>query len=129
MNKALIWLLTRTMIPRAVAMAIAGALLAWGIISDEPVERTLYNEQGEKVIVKESPKNVIGEAITVLIVGIGSMFIEQRKATEVKETQGLINSMIPSSIPPLKKDGLAGPVTRATIEAAAATEPPKGTIT
>jgi hypothetical protein len=124
MSKWLIWLLTRTMIPRALGMAIAGLLLTWGLISETPVRREMVNEKGEKVIVEESQKNLWGEAITVLLIGIGSLFIEQKKAVEVKKTQSLIDSLTPPHYE-VKKDGLAGPKTRQAIRVATEDKPPE----
>lgn len=124
LTKGLIWLLTRTMIPRALGMAIAGALLAWGWISDKPVRREMIDKDGEKVIVEESQQNLWGEAITILIIGVGSLFIEQRKATEVKQTQQLVDSLTPPHYE-VKIDGLAGPKTRDAIKLAAEDKPPE----
>ena len=128
MSKTLIWILTKTMIPRAIAMAIAGAFVTWGVLSDEPVQRTMYDAQGNKVVVQESAKNLVGEAFALLIVGVGSLFIEQKKATEVKITQHLIDDLTPHDVV-VKKDGLAGPKTRAAIRVAAEDKSPEPTQT
>lgn len=116
------------MIPRAIAMAIAGALVTWGVLSDKPVQREMYGPNGEKVIVQESPKNLVGEAITLLIVGGLSLFIENRKATEVKKTQELIDDLTPPHYE-VKKDGLSGPKTRQAIRVATEDVPPEPTLT
>lgn len=128
MSKTLIWILTKTMIPRAVAMAIAGAFVAWGLLSSEPIEREMYTDKGEKIIVKETPQNLVGEALTLLIVGGLSLFIENRKATEVKETQQLVDSLTPPNYE-VKIDGLSGPKTRQAIKVAAEDVPPEPTET
>ena len=112
------------MIPRAIRLGIAGALLGWGLLSSNPVEREMWDEHGNKTIVKETPKNLIGEALTVLLVGVGSMFIENRKAKEVIKTQELIDELTPHDYE-VKKDGLAGPKTRQAIRIAAEDVPPE----
>lgn len=109
-------------------MAIAGALVTWGVLSDKPVQREMYGPNGEKVIVQESPKNLVGEAITLLIVGGLSLFIENRKATEVKKTQELIDELTPPHYE-VKKDGLSGPKTRQAIRVATEDVPPEPTLT
>ena len=106
MSKTLIWILTKTMIPRAIAMAIAGALVAWGLLGTTPIEREMYTNKGEKIIVKETPQNLVGEALTLLIVGGLSLFIEQSKATEVNHTQNLIDNLTPPDYE-VKMDGLS----------------------
>ena len=116
------------MIPRAVAMAIAGAFVAWGLLGSEPIEREMYTDKGEKIIVKETPQNLVGEALTLLIVGGLSLFIEQRKSTEVKHTQKLIDNLTPPDYE-VKIDGLAGPKTRKAIEVATEDVPPEPTET
>ena len=116
------------MIPRAIAMAIAGLFIGWGLISDKPVEREMYDAQGNKTIVKESPKNLIGEALTILLVGGLSLLIENRKAKEVIKTQELIDDLTPHDYE-VKKDGLAGPKTRQAIRVAAEDVPPEPTET
>jgi hypothetical protein len=128
MRPFLVWLLTKTMIPRAIGMAIAGLLLTWGLLSDKPVEREMWSESGEKIIVKESPSNLVGEAITVLLVGGLSLFIEHRKSSEVVKTQELIDDLTPPHYE-IKKDGLAGPKTRQAIRVAAEDVPPEPTET
>ena len=109
-------------------MAIAGLLLGWGLLSDKPVEREMWDANGQKIIVEESPKNLVGEAVTLLLIGAGSLFIENRKATEVKKTQELIDDLTPPHYE-VKKDGLSGPKTRQAIRVATEDVPPEPTET
>ena len=128
MSKWLIWLLTKTMIPRAIGMAIAGLLLGWGLLSDQPVQREMWDANGQKIVVEESQKNLMGEAITLLIIGAGSLLIENRKAKEVVKTQELIDDLTPPHYE-VKKDGLSGPKTRQAIRVATEDVPPEPTET
>ena len=54
--RGMIWLLTKTMIPRAIGMAIAGLLLTWGLLSDQPIQREMWDANGNKVVVEEVPR-------------------------------------------------------------------------
>ena len=107
--RGMIWLLTKTMIPRAIGMAIAGLLPDLGLLSDQPIQREMWDANGNKVVVEESPKNLVGEAITLLLIGAGSLLIENRKATEVKKTQELVDNLTPSTS---KSSRMACPVPR-----------------
>ena len=128
MSEWLIWLLTRTMIPRAIAMAIAGLFVTWGVLSDEPTQREMWDANGNKIIVEETQKNLVGEAIALLIVGGLSLFIENRKATEVKKTQKLLDKLTPAHTEVIQ-DGLAGPETRKAIKLATEDKAPEPTQT
>jgi hypothetical protein len=116
------------MIPRAIGMAIAGALLTWGLLSDKPIQREMWDKDGNKVVVEESQTNLVGEAITVLLVAGFSMFIEHKKNNETKKTQELIDDLTPEHYEEVKKDGLAGPKTREAIKVATEDVAPEPTI-
>jgi hypothetical protein len=58
----------------------------------------MWTKDGQKIIVEESQKNLVVEAITVLIIAGLSLFIEQRKATEVIKSQQLIDDFTPEHI-------------------------------
>lgn len=87
MNKALIWLLTRTAAARALALFVASLFVGWGIIKEDQTEA------------------IVG-LLVILITGIGSIGIEEKKGIEVKKTQIQEGS---------KVDGLSGPKHRAKI--------------
>ena len=105
-------------------MAIAGFFVTWGVLSAEPMKREFYDAQGQKVIVEETPQHLVGEAITLLLIGGLSLFIENRKAKEVVKTQELIDELTPPDLE-VKKDGLAGPMTRESIKLATEDVPPE----
>ena len=77
---------------------------------------------------RRSPKNLVGEAITLLLIGAGSLLIENRKATEVKKTQQLVDNLTPRHVEVIQ-DGLSGPETRKAIKIATEDKPPEPTET
>lgn len=87
----------------------------------------MQDENGQTVIVKETQENLIGEALTALLIGAASLLIEGKKDKETKKTQELIDNNTPEGIE-VKQDGLAGPETRRAI-LVALPPPPSAPVT
>lgn len=87
MNKALIWILTKTAAGRGIAIFLTSLLIAWGIVSKEQEE-------------------LVAGVVLQIVVGLASLWIEKRKTDETKLTQMQEGA---------KPDGLAGPKTRERI--------------
>jgi len=98
MNPILIFILTRTGIIRWLGTFVATSLISYGVV-------------------EESAKANVAGAVVAIVTGLITMLIEQRKASEVKKTQELLDDLTPASVI-VRKDGLSGPGTRLAVKIA-----------
>jgi len=115
MSEILITVLTKTKALRWIATMVAGLFVTWGVLSAEPVERRMQDSNGRTVIVRESKANIVAEALTLLLVGAGSLLIEGKKDSETRKTQELLHEETPDDYT-VVKDGLSGPETREAVK-------------
>lgn len=98
-------------------MALAGLVVMWTGLGEEPIEREMWTADGQKVIVRETPQQLLGEGIFILVVSGLSFFVEQRKTAGVKQVQRIINENTPEDVV-VHTDGWAGPNTQMMVKIA-----------
>lgn len=97
MNPLLVFILTKTGIIRWLGNFLAASLVSYGVV-------------------KGGEEAQIAGATVAIVTGLITMLIEQKKASEVKKMQALLDAVTPAHIK-VKTDGLAGPQTRAAVVA------------
>jgi hypothetical protein len=95
MNKVLVFILTKTGVIRWIGNFVAAWLVAQGVINDD------------------AQTQVVG-AIVAIITGLLNQAVEAIKSHETKKLQRVINANNPDRAV-VKRDGLAGPKTRAAL--------------